>query len=68
MNRFILWLLRPEWVAFTTEGQGLPELGLRIWGVTFSLYKADVIAYSDAELDSARAPMKREFGESLHPI
>lgn len=68
MKWLINFLLRPKWVVFTThdDPSESPELGLRIWGVIFALYKAEV--YSPSQLATVRPPEKREFGESLHPI
>jgi hypothetical protein len=64
-KKFVLFLLRPQWVVFQTEGEDFPELGLKIWGVIFALYKADV--YVPESATAIRRPQKREFGESLHP-
>ena len=66
MKTIINFLLRPQWVAFTTHNDNTVELGLCIWGVVFALYKGDVYVVSN--LWSKRRPYKREFGESLHPL
>lgn len=66
-KKFVYFILRPKWVAFDShpESDGI-ELGLQIWGVIFSLYKADVIIPESPV--NIRKPGKREFGESLHPV
>ena len=59
-------ILRPKWVAFnTTDGMGKVELGLKIWGVVFAMYKAYV--YLPSDIINERRPQKWEFGESLYP-
>ena len=58
-------ILRPSWVVFTTPECNSPELGVKVWGVIFALYKGE--AYFPSQVDTVRAPAKREFGESLHP-
>jgi hypothetical protein len=65
-KNLVRFILRPKWVAFnTTHDQGKPELGLKIWGVVFSMYKADL--YIPSDVVNIRRPEKREFGESLRP-
>jgi hypothetical protein len=65
-KRIVFWLLRPKWVVFRTQDDTSDELGLKVWGVVFGLYKGDVLPYRDT-LTTMRKPAKREFGESLHP-
>jgi hypothetical protein len=68
MKKIVNFILRPQWVAFTTPDDPTPKLGLKIWGMVFGLYKADVLCYSKADLAYVRRPHKREFGESLTAV
>lgn len=57
-------ILRPEWVAFDLDGQ--TELGVKVFGVVFGMYKAEV--YFPSKTPVTRKPQKREFGESILPV
>lgn len=66
MRKFIAKLVRAKWVVFTTVDDSKPELGLKVCGIVFALYKGEV--YCPSNVNFERQPEKREFGESLHPL
>jgi hypothetical protein len=57
-------LIRPQWVAFDCDGK--PELGVKIFGVVFGMYKAET--WFPSKPPTCRKPEKREFGESIRPV
>lgn len=63
--RILSFILQPRWIAYHSSDCNRWELGLSVWGVTFSLYKGEVFIPRDVQ--HPREPLKREFGESLHP-
>jgi len=58
-------IIRPQWTSFQVGERDEWELGVKIWGITFALYKARV--YYPEKIRTQREPHKREYGESLHP-